>query len=85
MLLLYHRVLTFADFCCFVEVMARCNPLDKAAAGMAEVKNMDESVVVAELECAFGENPATSNVEQRPASSDVEDTLSEGSSGNENS
>jgi hypothetical protein len=46
---------------------------------------MDESVVAAELECAFGENPATSNVEQRPVSSDVEDTLSEGGSGNENS
>jgi hypothetical protein len=65
--------------------MARCSPLDEAAAGMAEVENMDEVVVVTELERAFEENPATSNVERRPVSPDVEDTLSEGSSGNENS
>jgi hypothetical protein len=52
---------------------------------MAEVENMDEVVVVTELERAFEENPAASNVERRPVSPDAEDTLSEGSSGNENS
>jgi hypothetical protein len=85
MLLLYFRVPTFDDFCYFAEVMARCSPLDEVADGMAEVENMDEAVVAAELERAFGENPIASNVERRPTGSDAEDTLSEGDSGNENS
>jgi hypothetical protein len=65
--------------------MARCSLLDEAAAGMAEVENMDEAVIVAELESAFEENPAASNVEQHPVSLDGEGTLSECGSGNENS
>jgi hypothetical protein len=84
-LLLYYCTLPFNDFCCFQEVMACCSPLDEAAAGMAEVENMDEIVVAAELERAFGENPTISNVEWCPVSPDAEDTLSEGGSGNENS
>jgi hypothetical protein len=84
-LLLYFCILLFNDFCCFVEVMARCSPLDKAAAGMAEVENIDEAVAVAELEHAGEENPAASNVEWRLAGSDGENIPSEGGSGNENS
>jgi hypothetical protein len=53
----------FDDLGCFVEVMARCSPLDEAAAVMGEVENMDEGVVAAELEHAFRENLAASNVE----------------------
>jgi hypothetical protein len=37
------------------------------------------------LERAFGENPASSDGEKRLVSPDVEDTLSEGGSDNENS
>jgi hypothetical protein len=84
-LLLYFCVLSFDIFCCFAEVMARCSPLDEAGGGMAEVENMDEAVIAVELERAFEENHAASNVEQRRAGSDGEDTLSEGGSGNENS
>jgi hypothetical protein len=69
----------------FTKVMAHCSPLDEAVAGMAEVGNMDEAVVVAELERAFRENHAASNVEWRPARPDAEDILSEGGSGNKNS
>jgi hypothetical protein len=42
-------------------------------------------VVAAELERALGENPASSDGEKRLVSPDVEDTLSEGGSDNENS
>jgi hypothetical protein len=83
--LLYHCILPFDDLGCFAEVMACCSPLDEAAATMVEVENMDEAVVAAELERAFGENPAASNVEQCSAGLDVEDTLSDSGSGNENS
>jgi PKD repeat protein len=65
--------------------MACCSPLDEAAIGMAEVENMDEAIIAVELEHAFEENPVASNVERHPVSSDTEDTLSEGGSGNENS
>jgi hypothetical protein len=51
---------------------------------MVEVENMDKVVVAAELERAFRENTATSNVEWRPTSPDVEVTLSEGGLSNEN-
>jgi hypothetical protein len=54
--LLYYCVMPFDDFCCFVEVMACCGPLDEAAASMAKVENMDEAIVAAELERAFREN-----------------------------
>jgi hypothetical protein len=84
MLLIYYCVLPFNDFCYFAGVMAHCSPLDEAAAGMVEVENMDKVVVAAELERAFRENPATSNVEWRPTSPDVEVTLSEGGLSNEN-
>jgi hypothetical protein len=52
---------------------------------MAEVENMDQVVVAAELERAFRENTTTSNVVGHPMSLDTEDTLSDGGSGNENS
>jgi hypothetical protein len=84
-LFLYYCILPFNNFCCFADVMARCSPLDEAAAGMAGVENMDEAIVAAELEHAFRENPTTSNVERCTVSPDAEDTLSEGDSGNENS
>jgi hypothetical protein len=85
MLLLYFCVLPFDHFFCFTELMARYSPLDEAATGMAEVENMHEAVVATELEHAFGENPAASNVERCPVGSDGEATLSEGGSGKENS
>jgi hypothetical protein len=84
-LLLYFCVLPFDDFCYFAEVMACCIPLDEATAGMVEVEDMSEAIVAAELERAFGENLATSNVERRLAGSDGKDTPSKGGSGNENS
>jgi hypothetical protein len=65
--------------------VASCSPLGEAAASMTEVENIDEVVAAAELERAFGENPAASDGEKRPASSDIEDTLSEVDSDNENS
>jgi hypothetical protein len=78
MLLLSYCVLPFDDLGYFVEVMARCNPLDENAAGMVEVEKMVEAVVVAELESAFEENPTASNVERCHVSPDADDTLSEG-------
>jgi hypothetical protein len=84
-LLLYYCDRPFDDFYCFAEVIAHCSPLDEVATGIVEVENMDEVVVAAELERAFRENPTASNVEWRPTSSDVENTLSEGGSGNKNS
>jgi hypothetical protein len=78
MLLLSYCVLPFDDLGYFVEVMARCNPLDENAAGMADVEKMVEAVVVAELESAFEENPTASNVERCHVSPDADDTLSEG-------
>jgi hypothetical protein len=65
-------------------MMARRSPLDEATAGMMEVENMDETVVAAELERAYGENPAASDGERHHVSPDVEDILSEGGSGSEN-
>jgi hypothetical protein len=65
--------------------MARCSPFGEAAATAAEVENIDEVVVAAELEHAFGENPAASDGEKCLASPGVGDTLSEGVSNNENS
>jgi hypothetical protein len=52
--------------------MAHYSPLGKAA------------VVAAELECAFGENPAASNGEKCLTNPGAGDTLSEGVSDNEN-
>jgi hypothetical protein len=37
--------------------MAACSPLGNATATVAEVENIDEAAVAAELERAFGENP----------------------------
>jgi hypothetical protein len=65
--------------------MARCSTLGEAATGMTEVENIDEVVATAELQHAFGENAAASDGEKCPASSDIEDTLSEVGSDNENS
>jgi hypothetical protein len=44
--------------------MSRCNPLGEAATAAAEVENMEEITVLAELECTFGENPAASDGER---------------------
>jgi hypothetical protein len=75
----------FDDLGCFAKVMVHCSPLGEAVAIMTEVENMDEAVVTAQLELAFGEKPVASDGESCPVSPDVEDTLSEGGSGNENS
>jgi hypothetical protein len=58
--------------------MAHCSPLGEAAAGVAEVENIDE-------EHAFGENPVASDGEKCLASPDAEHTLSKSGSDNENS
>jgi hypothetical protein len=75
----------FGDLGCLAKVMAHCNPLDEAAAGMTEVGNIDKAMIAAELERAFAKGPATSGGERRPASPNAEDILSEGGSGSENS
>jgi hypothetical protein len=65
--------------------MARCSPLSEAAATTAEVENIDEAVVAAELVCAFGEDPAAFDGEKCVTSLGGEDILSEGVSDNEKS
>jgi hypothetical protein len=57
--------------------MAHYGPLGGASATV-EAENMDEAVVAAELERAFGENPATSNGEKRAVSPDDQDIPGEG-------
>jgi hypothetical protein len=52
---------------------------------MSKVENIDEAVVAADLERAFGENPATSDGEKCLTSLDIEESLSEGGSDNQNS
>jgi hypothetical protein len=63
--------------------MARCSPLGEAAATALEVKNIDKPAVVAELERAFGENPAVFGGESRRGSLDAKDALIEGGSDGE--
>jgi hypothetical protein len=58
--------------------MSRCSPLGEAAAAVVEVENMEETMVSAELERAFGENPVASDGERYAASPNVEDDLDEG-------
>jgi hypothetical protein len=41
--------------------MSHHSPLGEAATAAAEVENMEETTIFAELECAFGENPAASD------------------------
>jgi hypothetical protein len=45
---------------------------------MVEVENMDEAAIAAELDRAFGENPAAFNGEKRVARLDDEDILDKG-------
>jgi hypothetical protein len=65
--------------------MACCSPLGEAAASVAGAENVDKATIVAELERAFGENPATCDGERRPTGPDARDSLGEGGSGGENS
>jgi hypothetical protein len=62
--------------------MSRCSPLGEVAAVVAEVENMEEIMILAELEHTFGENPAASNGERYAASPNAEDDLDEGDSDN---
>jgi hypothetical protein len=62
--------------------MSHCIPLGEAAAAAVEVENMEEITVLAELERAFGENPATFDGERYAASPNAEDDLDEGASDN---
>jgi hypothetical protein len=62
--------------------MSRCSPLGEAVAITAEVENMEEITVLAELECMFGENPAASDGEGYAASLNAEDDLDKGASDN---
>jgi hypothetical protein len=72
------RLLTLSS-----KAMARCSPLGEAAATALEVKNIDKPTVVAELERAFGENPAVFGGESRRGSPDAKDALIEGGSDGE--
>jgi hypothetical protein len=62
--------------------MSHCSPLGEVAAAATEVENMEETTVLAELECAFGENLATPDGERYAASPNAEDDLDEGASDN---
>jgi hypothetical protein len=62
--------------------MSHCSPLGKAAAAAAEVENMEETMVLAELERAFGENHVASDGERYVVSLNAEDDLDEGASDN---
>jgi hypothetical protein len=70
---------------CFPKVMAHWSPLGEVGASVAEVENMDEAVIAAEVEWVLGENPAAYDGEKRLSSPDTKDPLSEGGSDNENS
>jgi hypothetical protein len=56
--------------------MAHCGPLGGASFAAVEVENMDKTAVAVELECSFGENPATSDGEKYDVSPDDEHILS---------
>jgi hypothetical protein len=62
--------------------MPHCSLLGEPAIAIAEVENMEEITVSTELECAFGENPVTSNGERYAVSLTAEDDLDEGASDN---
>jgi hypothetical protein len=64
--------------------MSHCSSLGEAATAIAEVENIEETMVSAELERAFGENPATSDGERYTVSLNAKDNLNEGASDNEN-
>jgi hypothetical protein len=49
---------------CLLKAMSHCSPLGEATAAAAEVENMKETTILAELERAFGENPAASDGER---------------------
>jgi hypothetical protein len=59
-----------------------CSPLGQAPTTVAEVENMEETTVSAEMEYAFGENPAASDGERYPVSPNTKDDLDEGASDN---
>jgi hypothetical protein len=63
--------------------MAHCSPLGGAFVAMVEIENMDEAAIAAELERAFGENPATYDSAKRVTSLDDVDIPSEGAPDNE--
>jgi hypothetical protein len=58
--------------------MACCSLVGEAAAALAEMENMDDTKVAAELERAFEENPRASDGEKHPANRNGEDNLNEG-------
>jgi hypothetical protein len=62
--------------------MSHCSPLGEAAVAVIGVENMEETMVSAQLEHLFGENPATSDGERYTTSPNVEDDLAEGASDN---
>jgi hypothetical protein len=63
--------------------MAHYGPLGGASVAMVEVENMEKAAIAAELELAFGENPATSDGAKCAARPDDEDIPSEGAPDNE--
>jgi hypothetical protein len=60
--------------------MSRCSSLGEATAAAAEAENAEEITVLAELERALGQNPATSNGESHAVSPNADDDLGEGAS-----
>jgi hypothetical protein len=62
--------------------MSHCSPLGEVAAAAVRVENMEETTVLAELECAFGGNHVASNGERYATSLNAKDDLTEGASDN---
>jgi hypothetical protein len=62
--------------------MSHYSLLGEATTAMIGVENMEETTVSAELERAFGENPAATDGERYAASPNTEDNLIEGASDN---
>jgi hypothetical protein len=62
--------------------MYRYSPLGEVAAVGVRVENMEETMVLAELERAFGENHVASDGERYATSLNAEDDLTEGASDN---
>jgi hypothetical protein len=58
--------------------MSCCSSLGEAAATTAEAENVEEIMVSAKLERAFGENPTTSDGERYAMSPNAEDDLGKG-------
>jgi hypothetical protein len=64
--------------------MSHCSSLCEDVAAAAEAENVEEITISAELEHAFGENPAASDGERYAARPNAEDDLGKGASDSAN-